>query len=94
MKKVVICLLLAIGLSTLGNASAQTIEQASARHQQFNLLRAQGAADEEIYSALHQCYNDYVAVLNASTVNSVAYMQAQKGLLEIHPFLRNGAAYF
>lgn len=94
MKKIFRCLLLAIGLSTSGNASAQTIEQASARHQQFNLLRAQGADDTEIYSALHQCYNDYVAVLNASTANGAAYMQAQKGLLEIHPFLRNGAAYF
>lgn len=94
MKKVFCYLFLAMVLSAHCCVSAQTIEQAVAKHQQFNLLRAQGAADTEIYSALHGCYNDYVAVLDAAAPNTPAYVQAWQGLLEIHPFLRNGAAYF
>lgn len=72
---------------------AQSIDQATASYQQFNKLRAEGANEANIYSALYQCYKDFVAALNASVPNTPAYTEAKRGLRELYPFLQSGAAY-
>jgi len=72
---------------------AQSIDKAAASYQQFNRLRADGTDESGIYSALYQCYKDYVEVLGASTPNTSAYSQAKVALREMYPFLQSGAAY-
>ena len=84
-----------IGASTYGSMSAQGLEKAQELHLQFNRLRMEGsqATEAEIYSTLFQCYKEYVAVLDTADVAGVNYEPARSGLLEIHQYLYNGAAY-
>lgn len=72
---------------------AQSIDKATISYQQFNKLRAEGANESDIYTALYQCYKDYVAVLTTATLNSPSYGQAKTILRELFPFLQSGAAY-
>lgn len=72
---------------------AQSIDKAAASYRQFNKLRAEGADEATIYTALYQCYKDYAAALAASAPAAPAYNQAKNALRELYPFLQSGAAY-
>ncbi len=95
MKKIFIVLLVVIGLSSVCEMSAQTVAKAQELQQQFNQMRIEGsqATESEIYSVLHQCYKEYVSVLNTAEVGTPDYEQAKQGVLDIHQYLYNGAAY-
>ncbi len=72
---------------------AQTIDKANASYQQFLILRSEGGNEGAVYTALYQCYQDYVAVLESATMNTPEYVQAKQALRELYPLLQNGAAY-
>ena len=95
MKKIFIILLVLIGLSSVSEVSAQTVAKAQELQQQFNQMRIEGsqATESEIYSVLHQCYKEYVSVLNTAEAGTPDYEQAKQGVLDIHQYLYNGAAY-
>lgn len=95
MKKIFIVLLVVIGLSSVCEVSAQTVAKAQELQQQFNQMRIEGsqATESEIYSVLHQCYKEYVSVLNTAEAGTPDYEQAKQGVLDIHQYLYNGAAY-
>ena len=95
MKKIFVVLLVVIGLSSVCEVSAQTVAKAQELQQQFNQMRIEGsqATESEIYSVLHQCYKEYVSVLNTSEAGTPDYEQAKQGILDIHQYLYNGAAY-
>jgi len=95
MKKIFVVLLVVIGLSSVGEVSAQTVAKAQELQQQFNQMRIEGsqATESEIYSVLHQCYKEYVSVLNTAEAGTSDYEQAKQGVLDIHQYLYNGAAY-
>lgn len=95
MKKIFIVLLVVIGLSSVCEMSAQTVAKAQELQQQFNQMRIEGsqATESEIYSVLHQCYKEYVSVLNTAEAGTPDYEQAKQGVLDIHQYLYNGAAY-
>ncbi len=95
MKKIFVVLLVVIGLSSVGEVSAQTVAKAQELQQQFNQMRIEGsqATESEIYSVLHQCYKEYVSVLNTAEAGTPDYEQAKQGVLDIHQYLYNGAAY-
>lgn len=84
-----------LAVATYSNVAAQTVSKGQELLQQFNQMRMMGedASEAELYSILYQCYTSYVAELNAAQEGSEEYTQAKKGLLEVHPFLYNGAAY-
>lgn len=95
MKKIFVVLLVVIGLSSVCKVSAQTVAKAQELQQQFNQMRIEGsqATESEIYSVLHQCYKEYVSVLNTAEAGTSDYEQAKQGVLDIHQYLYNGAAY-
>lgn len=95
MKKIFVALLVVIGLSSVCEVSAQTVAKAQELQQQFNQMRIEGsqATEAEIYSVLHQCYKEYVSVLNTAEAGTPDYEQAKQGVLDIHQYLYNGAAY-
>ena len=76
--------------------SAQDFERAQELHREFNQMRIEGsqATEAEIYSTLYKCYKEYVAVLNSTEKSELNYDSAKQGLLEIHQYLYNGAAYY
>lgn len=95
MRKIFVVLLVVVGLSSVYEASAQTVAKAQELQQQFNQMRIEGsqATEAEIYSVLHQCYKEYVSVLNIAEAGTPDYDQAKQGILDIHQYLYNGAAY-
>lgn len=95
MKKILTTILVVIASAVYSNAAAQTVAQAKELLQQFNQMRMMGeeASETELYAVLYQCYTSYVAAINATIEGSEEYIQAKEGLLEVHPFLYNGAAY-
>lgn len=92
-KQVPFIILLVCASLSFAPLQAQSIDKATISYQQFNKLRAEGANESDIYTALYQCYKDYVAVLTAATLNSPSYGQAKTILRELFPFLQSGAAY-
>lgn len=94
MKRLLLVILVSLLAAIHSNIAAQTIDQALERHRQFNMMRMDGSSENDIYSMLHQCYKDYVAVINNETPGSAAYNKAKDGLLEIHQFLYSGAAFY
>ncbi len=83
-------LLLLCGIWGFNGLNAQSIESASASFQQFKNLQAGGAQDAAIYQALYECYKKYVPILNADPTNT----QAKQAMLEMHPYLQQGATYY
>lgn len=95
MKRFLVCIILAFGLLTFSQtSSAQTIEEAVNSHQHFNKLRMENAPEATIYSALYECYKKYYSVLVSATYNTPTYVQAKRGMSEIHPFLQEGASFY
>ena len=95
MKKILILIFVVWGASACSSVSAQGIVQAKELQQQFNQMRIEGsqATEAEIYATLYKCYAGYVAVLDSVENTSSDYEQAKQGILEIHQYLYNGAAY-
>lgn len=83
-----------LGLGWGGMLQAQSIQKATTSYQNFVRLNNQNTDKASVYSALHQCYTDYVAALNNAQPNTSAYMQAKNGLRNIYPYLQNGAIYY
>lgn len=93
MKKKAMIILLSGCLFGSAQLYAQSIDQAEASRQQFNRLRAEGANETNIYSALYRCYGEYAAYLATADSHTPQYAQAKNALRELWPFLQAGAAY-
>ncbi len=95
MKKIVVLFFAVCGILAHGNVSAQNITVAKELQQQFNQMRIAGsqASELEIYNTLYKCYTEYVGVLDSVPATSPDYEQAKQGILDIHQYLYNGAAY-
>ena len=95
MKRILTTIFIALAMAAYSNAAAQIVSKGTELLQQFNQMRMMGeeASEAELYNVLYQCYTSYVTELNAAQEGSEEYTQAKKGLLEVHPFLYNGAAY-
>lgn len=94
MKRLIIFVLVIGGLFTSLDISAQTIDDADARHTQLTSMILEKSPQPEIYSVLFQCYKDYVIVINTVSAGSADYTRAKNGLLEIHPLLDTAACYY
>lgn len=81
--------------STYNMVLAQDFEKAQELHKQFNQMRIEGSqvTEDEIYSTLYLCYKEYAALLESNEITGLNYESAKQGLLEIHQYLFNGAAY-
>ena len=95
MRKKIILIVILITASAYHYMSAQGLEKAQELHKQFNIMRMEEsqATEAEIYSTLYLCYKEYVAILDTAQTTSLSYEPARSGLLEIHQYLYNGAAY-
>lgn len=85
-------LLLCMGLCS-PRLYAQSVEKAEASYLQFNRLRTEGAGEPEIYKALYQSYQEYIAVVSTAASDTPAYAQSKRALREMWPYLQIGAAY-
>ncbi len=73
---------------------SQSMMVAKQHYQQFLQLRASGNNANQVYDELYKCYKEYVEILDVATVGSADYTNAKIMLLELHPLLQNGAAYY
>lgn len=76
-----------------GIPAALAATPAGEAYASFNRLRTTGAAEDAIYSALHECFKTSMSQLDSSASGSQEYAEARTILTEIHPFLRSGAFY-
>jgi tetratricopeptide (TPR) repeat protein len=95
MKKIALttAIIICVGLFATSSLGAQSIEQANASYEHFNILRQERGREAEAYSALYQCYKEHVALVEASAPTSPEFAQAKRTMREIYLFLQNGAAY-
>lgn len=84
-------ILFSMALCTL---HAQNIDKAAASYQQFNLLKTQANSDDQLYTALLTCYEDYAAIITMYSPSTPAYNQAKGVIRELYPYLYNAAAYY
>lgn len=75
------------------SSQAQTVRQVDDSYAEFNSLRASGAAEADIYTALYRCYAECVKTIEAVTPGSPDEAQVKRRLREILAFLRMGAAW-
>lgn len=94
MKRILLVILVSLFAAVHSDIAAQTIDQAQERHRQLNMMRMGGSSENEIFATLHQCYKDYMAVLESEMPGSMAYEAAKSGILDIHPLFINGAAFY
>ena len=95
MKRIISIVLTTILISVHSSVFAQDIKLAQERLQEFNKMRIAETQtpEDKLYSTLYQCYQAYLSILDTIQITSPDYEQAKHGMLEIHPYLKNGVAY-
>jgi uncharacterized caspase-like protein/tetratricopeptide (TPR) repeat protein len=73
---------------------AQTAQRAQAEYNSFIKLNNSGGNESALYNALYSCCDDYLSLLRSSAEGKPLYVKARTVIVDIYPYLSNGAAYF
>lgn len=90
MKNLLVFLCLFVSLNSLG----QSLAQADNTYIEFKTLAQQGNLSASCYNLSYQAYMDYAAVIKNMEASDPNYKKCKERLVEIFPYLGNGAYYY
>ena len=92
MKKIIV-LTVILSLLAYNQAFSQSLSKAHERYREFIALANSSSDKAKLYSVSYQCYDECRKVADYIDRNAAAYTEVREMLVNLRPYLRNGAVY-